>query len=302
MRQLWILTLHLAALGSMATLSDLAVWFLQKGVSLINTELVWSGRLRLWCLPHRGQPDGMKANTADYRAAHWAPYQQALHAGRIGHLMVEMEIHSESPILVPCVEVYSDAETPHQAGWPVHFALHAPVEALDPAATDRWQQRWVDLGTQCFEQLVDGSGYMMIDQAGPLNATSTYETHRGIGFDQLSYLGRLVRGYFWGNWLTQLQIDALGGIQEVERRCPCYSVTRNRCGAFLQLTEWVNQVSIEQLRRLKQYLLPLLPEGDRPLIWNNRTLAYQLDYDGEYDPVNGQTHFYDRNGDEQSNA
>ena len=77
------------------------------------------------------------------------------------------------------------------------------------------------------------------------------------------------RGYFWGNWLSPVHVARLGGIEVVLRDAPCFAVKAmprpDGTGAYLQLTEDLMDFDDSSLRKLRDFLKPILPKSDLKL-------------------------------------
>lgn len=72
-------------------------------------------------------------------------------------------------------------------------------------------------------------------------------------------------GHYWGNLLNAEHVKLLGG-PDLVRQAPVAVVRPVGDGGFyLQLTEDVNDVNLERLHQLREFLYPLLPEGSQPL-------------------------------------
>jgi hypothetical protein len=73
------------------------------------------------------------------------------------------------------------------------------------------------------------------------------------------------RGYYWGNFLSRVHIERVGGIDRVLKEAPCYLVEDLSGGrgelVYLQLTPSVVDFSDEELRALRDFLAPVLPPG-----------------------------------------
>lgn len=67
-----------------------------------------------------------------------------------------------------------------------------------------------------------------------------------------------VRGYFWLMFLTDKQVDALGGIEKVENQ-GFYSVKKTDNGVFIQCTENILDYTIDDASKLRAFLKPIFP-------------------------------------------
>ncbi|MEK3884846.1 hypothetical protein [Paenibacillus sp. PL2-23] len=68
-----------------------------------------------------------------------------------------------------------------------------------------------------------------------------------------------VKGYFWMNFLSELHIASLGGLDYITEHAPCFSQKRWPSGVQLQLSADINNYSDDQLRELRAFLSPLFP-------------------------------------------
>lgn len=103
------------------------------------------------------------------------------------------------------------------------------------------------------------------------NATS-FEGLQGYYFTEYSHMfGNNARGYFWGNILTEKHIERLGGIGVIKEKAPCFFVDDfvlgdGRKAVYFQLTEDINLYTDEQLKNLRDFLKPILPEENMDYI------------------------------------
>jgi hypothetical protein len=108
------------------------------------------------------------------------------------------------------------------------------------------------------------TGYVTLDYAGRY---SPYELSIGRRFvDGLRECGEFVRGYYWGNFLSREHVERLGGISAIERDAPCAVVevlASDPPLLYLQLTKSLDAFDDEELKRLRTFFLPVLPEVDR---------------------------------------
>jgi hypothetical protein len=71
-----------------------------------------------------------------------------------------------------------------------------------------------------------------------------------------SELDRWIPRAYWGNILSARHIERLGGEDEIRKRSGCYKVERWGNSLFLQLTDDIWHVSIEDFKRLDKFLTP----------------------------------------------
>lgn len=86
---------------------------------------------------------------------------------------------------------------------------------------------------------------------------------QAVGFIDINknYATKL-RGYGFGNILTEAHITQLGGIEAIKKEAPCYIVQELNIGdkqaLYLQLQDDIHKPDLENKMKLKQYLTPLL--------------------------------------------
>ncbi|WP_394613782.1 hypothetical protein JNUCC0626_28250 [Lentzea sp. JNUCC 0626] len=106
--------------------------------------------------------------------------------------------------------------------------------------------------------LVQASGgWITLDRVGVRTA---HEVSVGVGLDESLFMAaELARGPHWATLLGPRQVAALGGVQEVCSTAPCYSVEHLGGGRILlQLTEHLDEVPPDVVRKLAEFLGPVL--------------------------------------------
>lgn len=78
----------------------------------------------------------------------------------------------------------------------------------------------------------------------PLNDSSVWESY--------------VRGYHWGNVLNKRQIEKLGGIARIKKQ-GFYKVEDWNEDVYIQVTKNVDDYSMSDAKRIREFLLPILP-------------------------------------------
>lgn len=113
-------------------------------------------------------------------------------------------------------------------------------------------------------------GMITLDVMSTNHSFSSHERHMGLTYLSASTnFADYFRGYSWGNFLSKNHVKVLGGIERIKKEAPVYFVKGlNDGGAYLQLTEDINIVSDDDLRKLKKYFEPILPKA--PLRLNPR--------------------------------
>lgn len=110
-------------------------------------------------------------------------------------------------------------------------------------------------------------GFITVDTMSTYCSFSAHERYIGLGYMTASEnFDKYFRGYSWGNYLSKKHVELLGGIDKIKKEAPVYLVKMlSDNGAYLQLTEEVDEVSDEELRKLKKYFQPILPKAPRML-------------------------------------
>jgi hypothetical protein len=108
-------------------------------------------------------------------------------------------------------------------------------------------------------------GYLTFDYDPP-TGQSPYEMWVGLPIaETICHVGTRVRGYYWGNLLTEGHIAQLGGVDRVIKHAPVAIVETidisGRTGLYLQLTEHAAEVRDDALAELRRFLSPLLMVG-----------------------------------------
>ncbi len=108
-------------------------------------------------------------------------------------------------------------------------------------------------------------GFITLDCMGSYCSFSPHERYVGLTYLRASEkFDKYFRGYSWGNYLSKNHVKLLGGIEKIKKEAPVYLVKPlSDNGAYLQLTENVDDVSDEDLRKLKRYFQPVLPKAPR---------------------------------------
>ncbi|WP_252225263.1 hypothetical protein [Clostridium sp. ZBS2] len=110
-------------------------------------------------------------------------------------------------------------------------------------------------------------GFITLDTMDKYCSFSTHERYVGLTYFRASEkFDKYFRGYSWGNYLSKNHVKLLGGIEKIKNEAPVYLVKpMNDNGVYLQLTENIDDVSDEDLRKLKRYFQPILPKASRML-------------------------------------
>ena len=124
------------------------------------------------------------------------------------------------------------------------------------------QEEWVALLKEACCELECSQG--MLEQANETFASSEFpmEWYQMPVLEVIRYHDTKLRGYFWGNVLSEKHIERLGGIEKIQEEAPCYLVEKldrgGRQRVYLQATERLGEFTEEKRMELKKYLEPLL--------------------------------------------
>lgn len=119
------------------------------------------------------------------------------------------------------------------------------------------QQAWTQLLLDGGRSLRADQGWLTLDTSG-----CAYESFTNMWPRGLRETAARLRTYAWGMLLSGRHLDALGGLERVEASAPVAEVRDLSSAAwplaFLRQSESLDDVSIDQLRALRDYLRPLL--------------------------------------------
>ncbi|MCG8923897.1 DUF3396 domain-containing protein [Lentzea sp. CC55] len=119
------------------------------------------------------------------------------------------------------------------------------------------QQNWLSAFRSGASLVRASGGWITLDRVGVRTA---HEVAVGVGLDESLFMAaELSRGPHWATLLGPRQVAALGGVQEVCATAPCFSVEHLGGGrVLLQLTEHLDEVPGEAVRKLAEFLGPVL--------------------------------------------
>jgi len=196
----------------------------------------------------------------------WEKARKMFLEGRITHFHLccfEKEIwQSDSDINPMSIDMRIDSgyEYPGSAG-SIEFSV---AKWLYGEKTPEYlQYAFVEMLEELYKSLQGVSGFVTLDGISAGYSLSPHEIHMGIlgGYTSVSMqFHRYYRGYFWGNFLNPVHVKLLGGLERVADEAPVYKTKKLADGGmFLQLTNDIDNVTDEDLRRLKCYLRSILP-------------------------------------------
>jgi hypothetical protein len=179
--------------------------------------------------------------------------------GAASEVVLEVELNGSSR-LPPYIAVSLNFSSPRDALSLSSFRLWIEADLIRAGGMDHLQGVLTTEFGRAASGLAASYGHIMLDRA----LTPAHEIDTGrTEFDPLDVKTH-VRGYQWGTYLSAGHISILGGLDRVRAEAPVHrvEVMPGRGGpiVFLQLTPSLDQVSDDDLRRLKQYLHPLLPD------------------------------------------
>ncbi len=153
----------------------------------------------------------------------------------------------------------------HYPGRAALYSIVIDEKALpNSSVSPQLQAELVDFVTEAFIALQARTGFMTFEEVFLDTKTPFEEALRIFGVEEDQ-----ARGYFWGNWLSPVHVARLGGIEVVLRDAPCFAVKAiprpDGTGAYLQLTEDLMDFDDSSLRKLRDFLKPILPKSDLKL-------------------------------------
>lgn len=155
---------------------------------------------------------------------------------------------------------------------------------IGKTVTKPMQTAYINWAIAMFEKLNGIIGYITLDYtaldaAGP----SPYETSVGLLYQHVAEkFHEQVRGYYWGNLLSDAHMEVLGGESSLKRLPAFLSQKVGTVGYYVQLTEDVNSLQLSDLAKLKEFLWPLLPKPEHSLPPGyERSWPYFLVHDDE---------------------
>jgi hypothetical protein len=131
------------------------------------------------------------------------------------------------------------------------------------------QSAIVDQATRAFLLFGERSAFLTLDE---YTQGSPYESATGYIVRNTT---RYLRGYYWGTFVNPTQCEILGGIAQIKRNAPAYLVKSIGNSCYIQLTEDIADLSLTHVHALRDFLQPVLMQGDR---WD----ATKANVSGEY--------------------
>ena len=187
-----------------------------------------------------------------------------------------MEEYRKSKIGLLTVTDYMSAETyyndydfdPEQIVFESNITFGSPSYAF-PNSCDTVSVSMKYPGDETCKELVK----LFFELHTLLNGIGSFLTHgtdvfHAAGLFDFQYYGdnlsfsrfwdEQVRGYFWLTFLTDKQIELLGGIEKLDGH-GFYKIEKTDTGVFIQCTENILDYTLEDALKLREVLLPLFP-------------------------------------------
>jgi hypothetical protein len=147
-------------------------------------------------------------------------------------------------------------------GAPSGLVMTAGRPLLGPVLEPDLQSEWISQGKRAAQDFEAATGFITIDYAGAYESPYEVRTRR-YWLDGWKESHEWLRGYYWGNFLSERHIRVLGGMKRIAAEAPCDIVEDLSNGrqerAYLQVGPNVDDVSDEALRKLRDFLEPVLP-------------------------------------------
>lgn len=150
------------------------------------------------------------------------------------------------------------------------FTFSVAIDLVTQSQYPNVQNALVGMAKEAFALYNAPVGYITRDKlvAKPNGGVdSPYELSTGISHEWASKdFSHQARGYYWGNFLTAGHIEALGGLDKVLAEAPCARaevLDPNGKSVYLQLTNSLEEIPLDRLRALRDYLRPILRPGEQ---------------------------------------
>ena len=141
------------------------------------------------------------------------------------------------------------------------------------------QRLFIGHAIELFERF--GGAYAYITKDFVIGAFSSmdspYERFYKLRVPRLWRLREYARGYFWGNALSDLLVERIGGAERLTGLG--FTVVRQiRGGWYVQITDDINNIERGALHRLRDVFSPILPppNPDRSAVWTAAMPPYVL--------------------------
>lgn len=152
--------------------------------------------------------------------------------------------------------------------FPNEFCLSLSEQLFNDCIPPHIQAKFIELFKSAVQLLNATTAYITYESSSvntPMR--SSFENHWGINIHRPPGFTERLRGYFWMNYMSKQHINILHGMESIQKNAPCAIVETidhpDSPGIFLQLTEDINDFSDEQLRKLREYLWPLIDVENR---------------------------------------
>lgn len=214
----------------------------------------------------------------NYEPSNWEKTKILLNEGKVKKLIF---VHSDERMIeakikgIDCPEAYTSPEL-------INLNILSNIEddkraSLIEFSINKWTCARDDSQHVCLEyqklieMVLDNiecvGGFITLDCMSAYCSFSAHERYMGLEYMKASEkFGEYFRGYSWGNYLSKNHVELLGGIEKIKKEAPVYLVKPlSDNGVYLQLTEKVDEVLDEDLRKLKRYFQHILSKAPRML-------------------------------------
>jgi hypothetical protein len=192
--------------------------------------------------------DSDRLSRKKYTPANWDKTRQRVLAGELDNVWIEY--------LSSRLEVEADLD-------PVtgrQYSLLIAYPQLPDGVTQQIQDALVGALRRGAQLLRAATGYLTVD-----NFPCPYEAVMGCEIENWKRYEEQVRGYYWGNILSEYHIGQLGGLDAVRRDAPFLVSedisTDGHQLVYLQSTDRLEDWPADAVVAARDYLLPLLPGG-----------------------------------------
>jgi hypothetical protein len=212
--------------------------------------------------------DSSRHSGHDYHEERWHRLLDRVRAGELlalSFVMYQLEADRQISHTLPPIRFEAELTGLEYEGAAhrVAFGAGRPLYGASLRAGD--QELVARMAKRAAVELQAAYGYITVDYAG---LESPYELSISrTSFWGLKECAEFVRGYYWGNFLSAQHIERLGGLDRIQREAPrvlVEALENEPLLVYLQLTEDLDSFDDAELRRLRDFLLPLLPQIERP--------------------------------------
>ena len=144
--------------------------------------------------------------------------------------------------------------------WPMRFDWYIDERAFASQLSSSLQSIIVDVARQAFITTNASTGYISYDSSVGSGFLSPYETHfRAAAAINMPHFKTRVRGYYWGNFLTDTHLEQIGGLDPL-KAIPVYHIETLPNGYYIQLTKQMTDIPQPVLQTIAEHFAPILPQ------------------------------------------